>query len=166
MELETVQAQLHPSLHIAPPSLPALRAEEEPERGREYSRESLLQFSAEKEERERLEREAAAGVGEGFGGFGGFGGGGGQEQGEGETEGEEKTEEPPEDTGETVEAEDVVEPDLKPEGEGQEEGEEEEVAVQLSQLGLVMQQEQQVNCRFSTFILKVETLGAYHSTTN
>ena len=42
----------------------------------EYTRESLLQFKSEWKAREAAERQAAAGVGDGFGGFGGFGGGG------------------------------------------------------------------------------------------
>lgn len=146
-ELETVQAQLPPSLHISPPTFPPLRPEEEPEKTREYSRESLLQFAAEKEERERLEREAAAGVGEGFGGFGGFGGGGeGGEQGkagEGKEEGEGDEEKPPEEVGEIVGGEEAAE--TEPEGDGQEKEEEEGVGAQLSELGLVMHQEQQVH---------------------
>ncbi len=45
-------------------------------RRREYTRETLIQFGKEAAARERAEKQAAAGVGEGFGGFGGFGGGG------------------------------------------------------------------------------------------
>ena len=38
----------------------------------EYTKESLIKFRDEKEQREKAEMEAAAGVGEGFGGFGGL----------------------------------------------------------------------------------------------
>ena len=38
----------------------------------EYTKESLIKFR-DKEQREKAEKEAAAGVGEGFSGFGGFG---------------------------------------------------------------------------------------------
>ena len=69
-----------------------------PLRGREYSREVLLQFKKEKVAREAAERQAAAGMGDGFGGFGGFGGGEGdsgpdvqkqEEEGERDNTGEE-----------------------------------------------------------------------------
>ena len=60
----------------------------------EYTRESLLQFKSERKARETAERQAATGVGEGFGGFGGFGGGGGgEEEGKEEKEGEKEREE-------------------------------------------------------------------------
>ena len=60
----------------------------------EYTRESLLQFKSEREARETAERQAATGVGEGFGGFGGFGGGGGgEEEGRKEKEGDEERKE-------------------------------------------------------------------------
>ena len=42
----------------------------------EYTKETLIKFRDDKEKREKAEKDAAAGVGEGFGGFGGFGGGG------------------------------------------------------------------------------------------
>ena len=74
-ELKLVQKSLLPSFHRPLPSLPTLQPEEVPERERDYSKESLLEFAAEKDRREHAEREAAAGAGEGFGGFGGFGGG-------------------------------------------------------------------------------------------
>ena len=155
----SVQSHLLPSLHLPRPSLPALRPEEIPERRREYSRETLLQFAAEKEERERAEREAAAGVGEGFGGFGGFGGGGGGGEkgegggGEGEGEGDEAEDgQPAEETeGEEVEREELS-TDSKPqepeeemeEGEEEEDEERGEITVQLSELDLLVQQEEQV----------------------
>ena len=60
----------------------------------EYTQESLLQFKSEREARETAERQAATGVGEGFGGFGGFGGGGGgKEEGKKEKEGDEERKE-------------------------------------------------------------------------
>lgn len=147
-ELETVQSHLQPSLHLSLPALPAMRPEEVPERQREFSKESLLQFAAEKEERERMEREAAAGVGEGFGGFGGFGGGGG---GGGEEEKEVDNEEMGqlEDQGMQEDGGRGVEESSKQEQqEPQEEEESGEMAVQLSDLDILIQQEEQVQLLF------------------
>lgn len=155
-ELESVQSRLEPLLHLPLPVLPALRPEEVPERQREFTKESLLQFAAEKEERERIEREAAAGVGEGFGGFGGFGGGG--EEGEGPQEKEADDEEVDQPEGQATEEDregglEVIS-DLK-----QQEPEKEEdggIPVQLSELDILIQQEEQVQLLFQQSALVKE----------
>lgn len=156
-ELELVQSYLEPSLRLPLPVLPALRPEEVPEKQREFTKESLLQFAAEKEERERIEREAAAGVGEGFGGFGGFGGGGG---GEGERPQEKEADDEEVDQPEGQATEEDRERGLEVTSDlQQQEPEEEEdggIPVQLSELDILIQQEEQVQLLFQQSALVKE----------
>lgn len=155
-ELETVQSRLEPSLHLPLPVLPALRPGEVPEKQREFTKEKLLQFAAEKEERERIEREAAAGVGEGFGGFGGFGGGGGGEDGQQEKEVDDKEVEQLE--GQAMEGggergQEVISDPQQQEPEEEEGG---GITVQLSELDILIQQEEQVQLLFQQSALVEE----------
>lgn len=101
-EITRLQSNMNPAHHKPLPPIPMVRPEEVPERRREYTKESLLQFKEEKAAREEAERQAAAGLGEG-GFFGGFGGGEGEEGEEGEGKEGEGTEEDGEGT-ETDEA--------------------------------------------------------------
>ncbi|KAL5020106.1 hypothetical protein ScPMuIL_002998 [Solemya velum] len=73
-ELKEVRSRLTPDKRKKTPPIPELHPEEMPEKKLEYTRETLIQFKSQMEERERNAKKVASDSGGGFGGFGGFGG--------------------------------------------------------------------------------------------